>query len=82
MDQDENGCLSFDEFACYFVRTAEAIMRFRKKQTSKKAAPKSKTLNQMVSRIEVPESDEVQLLTDQADGGSDRYWYQFRLGAY
>jgi len=84
VDGNDDGCLSFDEFACYFVRTAEAIMRFRKKyagstgRLKSKAAAKEKAL---LKSIEVPAPEELdEISTSKAQSGDNsRYWYQFRL---
>ena len=72
--------ISFDEFAAFFVRTSEAIIRYRKKVTERGGGLEGGVSEkQIIAEIRVPTTAEIEALTQGTplDAGG-RYWYNYR----
>ena len=79
IDEDEQRMMSFDEFAAYFVRTSEAIMRYRKAHGQSAGLFEKGNEKQVLLNISVPTADEIEELAAQKEGDLDaRYWYNYR----
>lgn len=80
VESDSSRSISFDEFAAFFVRTSEAIIRYRKKVTERGGGLEGgASEKQIIAEIRVPTTAEIEALTQGTplDAGG-RYWYNYR----
>jgi len=85
VERDGNHAISFDEFAAFFVRTSEAIIRYRKKLIAEggDGMPECGASEKpAIIGIKVPTTEEIEALTqgvgNQGATGGGRYWYNYR----